>query len=101
MVCVIVTTPYHDTNQCCDLPAQVSRFHEVPSYVEYCLVGTLPCINHPMNICEPHPPIKVNGEQEYEVEDVFDSRISNDQFQYLIHWCGYDVSEHIWEPTNH
>ncbi len=34
----------------------------------------------------PKPPtIEVDGEQEYEVEDVFDSRISNDQFQYLIH----------------
>jgi hypothetical protein len=24
-------------------------------------------------ICEPFPPIEVNGEQEYEVEDVLDS----------------------------
>jgi ribulose-5-phosphate 4-epimerase/fuculose-1-phosphate aldolase len=55
----------------------------------------------PRRICEPPPPIEVNGEQKYEVENVFDSRISNDQLQYLIHWHGYDVSEHTWEPTNH
>ncbi len=38
--------------------------------------------------------MKINGEQEYEVEDVFNLRVSNHQFQYLIHWHGYDVNEH-------
>jgi hypothetical protein len=36
MVRVIVTSPYHDTNQCCDLLAQSSKLHEDPSYVSYC-----------------------------------------------------------------
>jgi hypothetical protein len=52
-------------------------------------------------ICEPPPPIEINGEEKYEVEDALHSRISNDQFQYLIHWHGYDVNERTWEPTNH
>ncbi len=30
-------------------------------------------------ICEPPPPIEVDGEQKYEVEDVLDSWISKDQ----------------------
>ncbi len=45
--------------------------------------------------------MKINGEQEYEVEDVFNLRVSNHQFQYLIHWHGYDVNEHTWERTKH
>jgi hypothetical protein len=45
-------------------------------------------------IHDPPPPIEINGEHEYEVEDILDSRIFHCQFQYLIHWHGYDVSEH-------
>jgi len=36
-------------------------------------------------ICDPPPPIKVNGEQEYEMEDILDSKIFNHQLQYLVH----------------
>jgi hypothetical protein len=52
----------------------------------------------PKRIHDPPPPIKVDGEQKYKVKDILNSRIFNCQFQYLIHWHGYDVSEHIWEP---
>jgi hypothetical protein len=45
----------------------------------------------------PLPPIEVDGEHEYEVEDILDSKICNHQLQYLVHWHGYDVSEHTWE----
>jgi hypothetical protein len=55
----------------------------------------------PRRICEPPPPIAIDGEQKYEVKDVFNLQISNDRLQYLIHWCAYDVSERIWELVNH
>jgi hypothetical protein len=48
-------------------------------------------------IHDPLPPIKVDGEQEYEVEDILDSRVSNCQLWYLVHWHGYDVSECTWK----
>jgi hypothetical protein len=51
----------------------------------------------PGRIHDPPPPIDVDGEDEYEVKDILDSRIPNCQFQYLIHWHGYDAKEHIWE----
>ncbi len=35
---------------------------------------------------EPPPLIVVNGEQEYEVEEILDSRISHHQLQDLVHW---------------
>jgi hypothetical protein len=44
------------------------------------------------------PPIEIEGEQKYEMEDILNSRIFNHQLQYFVHWHGYDASEHIWEP---
>jgi hypothetical protein len=35
---------------------------------------------------EPPPLIVVNGEQEHEVEEILNSRISHHQLQYLVHW---------------
>jgi hypothetical protein len=43
------------------------------------------------------PHIEVDGEHEYVVEDILDSRIFNHQFEYLVQWHGYDVNKHIWE----
>jgi len=48
-------------------------------------------------IHNPPPLVEVDNEQKYEMEDISDSRIFNHQFQYFIHWHGYDVSEHTWE----
>jgi hypothetical protein len=36
-------------------------------------------------IHDPPPCIKIDSEYEYEVEDILDSRISNRQFQYIVH----------------
>jgi hypothetical protein len=48
-------------------------------------------------IHDPPPHIEVDGEHEYVVEDILDSRIFNHQFEYLVQWHGYDVNKHIWE----
>jgi len=31
------------------------------------------------------PPIEINGEQKYEMDDILDSKIFNRQLQYLVH----------------
>jgi len=31
------------------------------------------------------PPIEINGEQKYEMDDILDSKIFNCQLQYLVH----------------
>jgi len=49
-------------------------------------------MNNPWSL----PPIEVDGEQEYEMENVLNSRIFNRQLQYLVHWHGYDV----WHAPN-
>ena len=57
---------------------------------------------YPSQIAEPSPPAElVDGEEEWEVEEIKDSRYSRRQLQYLVHWKGFDVSEDTWEPARH
>ena len=42
------------------------------------------------------PPILVNGEEEYMVKKILDSRRVHDRLQYLIDWEGYAPSERCW-----
>jgi hypothetical protein len=73
------------------LPTQTSKLYENPSCVSCLFIGTLPRIYHsnknswsPLPPPTP-PPIEIDGEQEYEVEDILDLSISNHQLQYLVH----------------
>ena len=57
---------------------------------------------YPSQVSDPPPPAELkDGEDEWEVESVKDSRYSRGQLQYLVHWKGYDVSEDTWEPARH
>ena len=47
---------------------------------------------------EPPPPVVVEGELEYEVDEVLDSRIFRGVLQYLVSWKGYNIGDHSWEP---
>jgi len=47
-------------------------------------------------LIEPPPPLAVDGEEEYQVSSIEDSRIYRSQLQYLIRWTGYDSL--TWEP---
>ncbi|CEL62765.1 hypothetical protein RSOLAG1IB_05124 [Rhizoctonia solani AG-1 IB] len=44
------------------------------------------------------PPITVDGEEEYKVEGIMDSRESKGRWEYLIKWKGYGPEESTWEP---
>ncbi len=68
-----------ETNQCRGFPTQASKFYENPFYVSCFLVGTLSCVYHFRNNPWSLPPIEVNGEQEYEMEDILYSRIYKNQ----------------------
>ena len=47
---------------------------------------------------EPAPPVIVNGFEEYEVDEILDSRIKRNRLQYKIKWKNYpDPSEDTWE----
>ena len=49
----------------------------------------------------PQPPEIVDGVEEYEVQEVLNSRIRGRKLWYLIDWKGYSPEERTWEPANH
>ena len=46
----------------------------------------------------PPEPVQVDGEEEYEVDKILDSRFYRNQLQYLVSWKGYGAGENTWEP---
>jgi hypothetical protein len=46
----------------------------------------------------PPPPIEVEGEIEFEVEAILDSRVRHRRLQYLVSWLGHN--ERTWEPSS-
>ena len=47
----------------------------------------------------PPEPVEVDGEEEWEIECILDSRFYHHQFQYLICWKGFDEGHNSWEPA--
>jgi hypothetical protein len=50
---------------------------------------------HSANYTQP-PPELINGEEEYEVEEIINDRTYRRKRQYLIKWKGYPASENSW-----
>jgi RNase H-like domain found in reverse transcriptase/Reverse transcriptase (RNA-dependent DNA polymerase)/Integrase zinc binding domain/Chromo (CHRromatin Organisation MOdifier) domain/Zinc knuckle len=50
---------------------------------------------------EPPPPQEVEGEKEWEVEDILDEKDSHGERMYLLRWKGYPPCEDTWEPESH
>jgi len=48
-----------------------------------------------LGVAPPPPPLELDGELEYKVEDVIDSRITRRNLEYLVDWKSYSESE--WE----
>ena len=48
----------------------------------------------------PPEPIEVEGQPEYEVEEVLDSRLKKGKLEYLIKWSGYTDEYNTWEPVS-
>ena len=48
---------------------------------------------------DPPLPVIVEGEEEWEVEEILDSRRHRGRLQYLVRWKGYDVSHNSWESA--
>ena len=45
------------------------------------------------------PPIEIEGDTEWEIEEILDSRIYHGQLQYLVRWLGYPPSDDSWLPA--
>uniref|UniRef100_A0A8C5R326 Gypsy retrotransposon integrase-like protein 1 n=1 Tax=Leptobrachium leishanense TaxID=445787 RepID=A0A8C5R326_9ANUR len=48
----------------------------------------------------PPPPVQVDGETEYEVRKVLDSRLFRGALQYLVNWVGYGPEDRSWIPAS-
>jgi hypothetical protein len=48
---------------------------------------------------EPVSSVEIEGELEYEVKEVLDSKISRGKLKYLVEWEGYGPGERSWESA--
>ena len=49
----------------------------------------------------PPPPIEIDGEEQFEVDEILDSRIHRGRLQYKIRWLGHEPEDDTWEPAHH
>jgi len=77
------------------LPHRMKQLHPVFNVVKLTPAPDDPITGRKM---EDHPlPIVIDGEAEWEVEEILDSRWHRRRFQYLIKWKGYDREHNSWE----
>ena len=46
----------------------------------------------------PPPPVLVNDEEQYEVEEILDSCLFRQKLQFKVKWKGYGLEDVSWEP---
>jgi len=72
----------------------MKRLHPVFHIVKLRLAPPDPIIGRPSN--PPPEPVVVNGDSEYEVEKILDSRIYYQKLQFLVAWKDYGREENSW-----
>ena len=58
---------------------------------------------NPIKGHHPHPPLLpeiIDGEEEWVIEEVLDSKMMNQKLHYLVKWEGFGVEHNSWEPQN-
>jgi len=83
---------------CLRLPHWMKQLHPV-----FNVVKLTPAPDDPITgwKTEDHlPPIVIDREPEWEVEEILDSRWHRRRFQYLIKWKGYGHEHNSWESTS-
>lgn len=59
-------------------------------YTDSIILGKMPL---------PAPLIEMNGHEEYEVDQVFESHLRHGKLEYPIKWSNYDIHKCTWELT--
>ena len=78
------------------LPPSMKRLHPV-----FNVVKLTPAVPDPISGRHPKPPPPpeiVEGEEEWTVEEILDSKMINRKLRYLVKWEGYGVEHNSWEP---
>jgi len=52
----------------------------------------------PGRVQDPPPPVVVDDHEEFEVEEILDSRVRRGKLQYFVHWKDWPPSSRTWEP---
>jgi hypothetical protein len=42
--------------------------------------------------------VEIEGQEEFEVSEILDSRIIQRKLEYFVQWQRYDINERTWEP---
>ena len=78
------------------LPPSMSRLHPV-----FNVVKLTPAPEDPVqgrHVPPPPLPEIIDGEEEWVVEEILDSRMINRKLRYLVKWDGFGIEHNSWEP---
>ena len=87
------------TAYCLKLPTTWKKIH--PVFNEALLTPYKPPTYPQQQQPQPAPPVIVEGDEEYEVDEILDSRMRNSKLQYLVCWKDYPARvDWTWEPES-
>jgi transposase InsO family protein len=78
------------------LPLSMSRLHPVFNVVKLTPAPTDPIPGRRTQ--PPPPPELIDGEEEWVVEEILDSRMVNRKLRYLVKWKDFGIEHNSWEP---
>jgi len=80
------------------LPHGMRQLHPVFNVVKLSATPENPILGRKLQA--PPPPIVINGEEEWEVEEILDSRWHRRRFQFLVKWKGFSREHNSWEVAS-
>ena len=81
------------------LPTTWKKIH--PVFNEALLTPYIPPAFPQQQLPRPAPPVIVEGDEEYEVDEILDSQMRNSKLQYLVCWKDYPARvDWTWEPES-
>jgi len=83
---------------CLKLPRGMRQLHPVFNVVKLSAAPEDPILGRRPQT--PPPPIVVDGEEEWEVEEILDSHWYRKRFQFLVKWKGFSREHNSWEAAS-
>ena len=78
---------------------QLPRYMKIHPVFHVSLLKPFYASTLPVRLPKPPPPVEIDGIEEFEVDEILDSRILRGRLEYLVHWQGYDINERTLEPA--